>query len=47
MNYFAPLSSFKAKYEKIKKGNTTALAKRRNDFSLLEDKSKRFKSESR
>lgn len=32
---------------KIKKGNTTALAKRCNDFSLLEDKSKRFKSESR
>lgn len=31
---------------KIKKGNTTALAKRCNDFSLLEDKSKRFKSES-
>ncbi|RKI42961.1 type III toxin-antitoxin system ToxN/AbiQ family toxin [bacterium D16-51] len=32
---------------KIRKGNTTALAKRCNDFSLLEDKSKRFKSESR
>ena len=29
---------------KIRKGNTTALAKRCNDFSLLEDKSKRFKS---
>lgn len=32
---------------KIKKGNTTALAKRCNDFSLLEDKSKSFKLESR
>ena len=32
---------------KIRKGNTTALAKRCNDFSLLEDKSKRFKFESR
>ena len=31
---------------KIGKGNTTALAKRCNDFSLLEDKSKGFKSES-
>lgn len=32
---------------KIKKGNTTALAKRCNDFSLLEDKNKKFQSESR
>ncbi len=31
---------------KIRKGNTTALAKRCNDFSLLEDKSKKFKSKS-
>ena len=28
---------------KLKKGNTTALAKRCNDFKLLEDKSKKFK----
>ncbi len=27
---------------KLKKGNTTALAKRCNDFKLLEDKSKKF-----
>ena len=31
---------------KIRKGNTTALAKRCNDFCLLEDKSKKFKSKS-
>ena len=31
---------------KINKGNTTALAKRCNNFSLLEEKSKKFKSNS-
>ena len=55
MNYFAPLSSFKAKHERMKNaaevykhklnnGDTTALAKRCNDFKLLEEKSKKYKS---
>ena len=31
---------------KLKQGDTTALAKRCNDFKLLEEKSKEFKSKS-
>ncbi len=43
MDYFAPLSSFKPKHNTMKDGNKTALGKRCNDFTLLEDACKKYK----
>lgn len=42
LDYFAPLSSFKEKHKKMKNGNSPPLAKRCNDFKLLEEKCKEY-----
>lgn len=43
MDYFAPLSSFKDKH-KLANGSKTPLAKRTNDFELLESLCKNYRS---